>query len=188
MENDVGRFRECSSRNKDFSLRGKFTPLNDKSTGKVTFSREKARERHVYPLMPIFPKSGLISPRYRMMFTRDNFTSPRVRFFSLREKIVDNFTSPRHKVGERHVYPVRPVFPRGGPSSPRYKVMSPRYKFTSPKDMVGNKPVFSREEVSEKEKPMRCIIPPMVSPGQRWHVVQHKKFGQRLSRTQKRRM
>ena len=21
---------------------------------------------------------------------------------------------------------------------------------------------------------MRCIIPPMVSPGQRWHVVQHK--------------
>ena len=26
------------------------------------------------------------------------------------------------------------------------------------------------------ERPMRCIIPPRVSPGQRWHVVQHKKF------------
>ena len=35
---------------------------------------------------------------------------------------------------------------------------------------------------------MRCIIPPMVSSGQRWHVAQHKKFPQRLSRTQKRRM
>ena len=38
------------------------------------------------------------------------------------------------------------------------------------------------------ERHVRCIIPPRVSPGQRWHVVQHKKFLQRLSRTQKRRM
>ena len=38
------------------------------------------------------------------------------------------------------------------------------------------------------ERPMRCIIPPRVSPGQRWHVVQHKKFPQRLSRTRKRRI
>ena len=35
---------------------------------------------------------------------------------------------------------------------------------------------------------MRCIIPPMFSPGQRWHVVQHKNFSQRLSRTHKMRM
>ena len=35
---------------------------------------------------------------------------------------------------------------------------------------------------------MRTIIPPMVSPGQRWHVVQHKKFHQKLFRTEKRRM
>ena len=35
---------------------------------------------------------------------------------------------------------------------------------------------------------MRCIIPLVVSPSQRWHVVQHKRFPQRLSRTQKRRM
>ena len=28
----------------------------------------------------------------------------------------------------------------------------------------------------------------MVSPGQRWHVVHHKKFPQRLSKTQKKRM
>ena len=67
-------------------------------------------------------------------------------------------------------------------------MMSPRDKFTSPKDMVGNKPVFSREKVVEMENPVRCIIPPRVSLGQRWHVVQHKKFPQRPSRTQKKRM
>ena len=75
-----------------------------------------------------------------MKFTRDNFTSPRGRFFSSKEKIVDNFTSPRNLAGERHVSPTRTVFLRGRPSSPR-------------------------EEVAEKEKPVRCIIPPMVSPG-----------------------
>ena len=35
---------------------------------------------------------------------------------------------------------------------------------------------FSNEGVVEKERRVRCIIPPMVSPGQRWDVVQHKKF------------
>ena len=85
-----------------------------------------------------------------MKFTRDNFTSARGRFLSLKEKIVDNFISPRNLAGERHVSPTKPVFLRGRPNSPR-------------------------EEVAEKEKPVKCIIPPMVSPGQRWHVVQHKK-------------
>ena len=70
----------------------------------------------------------------------------------------DNFTSPRKKAGKKHVSPTIPVFPRGRLSSPR-------------------------EEVTEKKNPMRCIIPPMVSLGQRWHVVQHKKFPQRLSKT-----
>ena len=46
-------------------------------------------------------------------------------------------------------------------------MMSLRDKFTSPKDMVGNKPIFSWERVVEMERPMRCIIPPRVSPGQR---------------------
>ena len=55
-------------------------------------------------------------------------------------------------------------------------MMSLRDKFTSPKYMVGNKPVFSKERVVEMERYVRCIIPPRVSPGQRWHVVQHKKF------------
>ena len=67
-------------------------------------------------------------------------------------------------------------------------MMSPKDKFTSRKDMVGNKYVFSRERVAKMERPVKCIIPPRVSPGQRWHVIQHKKFLQRFSRTQKRRM
>ena len=111
----------------------------------------------------MFPKGGPISPWYRMKFTRDNFTSPRGRFFSSREKIAKNFTSPRKKAGERHISPAIPVFLGGRPSSPR-------------------------KEVTEIEKHVRCIIPFMVFPSQRWHVVEHKKFPQRLSKTEKRRM
>ena len=92
----------------------------------------------------MFPKCGPISPRYRMKFTRDNFTSLRGRFFYSREKIADNFTSLRNLVGERHVPLARPVFLRGRPSS-------------------------LREEVAENENPVRCIIPLVVSLGQRWH-------------------
>ena len=38
------------------------------------------------------------------------------------------------------------------------------------------------------ERSVRCIIPPRVSLGKRWHVVQHKKFPQKFSKTQKRMM
>ena len=157
---DVVRFRECCSRKRAFSPRGKFNPLNDKIVGKANSPGKKVGKRHVYPLKPVFPKVGPISPRYRMNFTRGNFTSPRGRFFSSRENIADNFTSPRNLTGERHVPPAIYVFLR-------------------------DRPDYRREEIAEKENPMRCIIPPMVSPSQRWHVVQHKKFPQRLSRTQK---
>ena len=96
-ENDVGRFEECSSRKRGFSLRGKFTPLNDKIARKFNSTRKKAGERLVYPLRPMFPKGGLISSRYKMKFVKVNFTSPRGRFFSSKEKIDDNFTSPRNR-------------------------------------------------------------------------------------------
>ena len=46
------------------------------------------------------------------------------------------------KAREGHVSRVRLIFPKGGPNSPR-------------------------EGVVEKERHMTCIIPPMVSPGQR---------------------
>ena len=46
--------------------------------------------------------------------------------------------------------------------------MSPMDKFTSPKDMVGNKPIFSRDSVVEIKRTIRCIIPPRVSPSRRW--------------------
>ena len=35
---------------------------------------------------------------------------------------------------------------------------------------------------------IQFVVPSLVSPGQEWHVVQHKKFPQNLTRTQKRRM
>ena len=100
-EKDARRFRDCSSRKKAFSPRDKFTPLNGKIVGKVNSLRKKVGERHVYPLMPMFPKGGPISPRYIMKVTRNNFTSLRGRFFSLKEKIADNFTFPRNMVGEK---------------------------------------------------------------------------------------
>ena len=159
-KNDVGRFRECSLKNIAFSPRGKFAPLNDKIVGKVNSPRNLAGERHVYPLRHMLPKGGPLSPRYKMKLTGDNFTSLRGRFFSSKENIADNFTSPRDLAGERFVSPTRPVFLRYRPSSPR-------------------------EGVVEEENPMRYIIPPMVSPSQRWHVLQHKQFPQRLSKTQR---
>ena len=61
--------------------------------------------------------------------------------------LADNFTSLRNLARERHVSLAIPVFLKGRPNSPR-------------------------EEVVEKEKPVRYIIPPVVSPYQRWHVVQ----------------
>ena len=59
----------------------------------------------------------------------------------------------------------RTYFPGDGLSSPRYKMISPRDKFTSSKDMVGNKPFFSKERVTEMENHVRCIIHPRVSLG-----------------------
>ena len=87
------------------------------------------------------------------------------------------------KVGEEHIPQVIHIFPRGGPSSLRYRMVSPKDIFTSPKEMVGNKQVFYREKVVEMERFVRCIIPPMLCLGQIWHVVQHKNFSQRLSKT-----
>ena len=139
-ENDAGRPRECSSRKRAFPPRGKFTPLNGKIVGKVNSPRKKVGERHVYPLGLMFPKGAPISPRYRMKFTMDNFTPPIGIFFSLKKNIADNFTSTRNLARERHVSPAIPIFPGGRPSSPR-------------------------DEVVEKEKPVRCIIHPVVSPG-----------------------
>ena len=123
-ENDAGVFRECSSRKRVVSLRGKFTLLNGKIVGKVNSSRKKVGERHVYFLRLMFPKCGPISLKYRMKFTRDNFTSP------------------RNLAGERHVSLTILVFIKGRPNSPR-------------------------DKVAKKENPVRCIIPPMVSLGQR---------------------
>ena len=173
---------------------GKLTPPNDKAIEEVTFPKKKA-SKPVFPrerIGGIFPRGGsrdrLISLSKIRFLLEDIITPPKGRFSPLREKIAYNFTSPREKAGEGHVLPIRLVFPGRGPSPPRYKMMSPKDKFTSPKYLVENKPVFSKERVVEMEKIVRCIVPLRVSPSQRWHAVKHKKFPQRFSRTQKRRM
>ena len=71
-KNDAGKFKECSSRNIVFSLRGKFTLPNNKVVGKVTSSRELAGKGHVPPVRHVFPGGGPSSPRYNMMCPIDN--------------------------------------------------------------------------------------------------------------------
>ena len=161
-ENDANRFRECSSRNRTFSPRRKFTSPNGKAVRKVTVPRNKAN-KPVFPRERAegrFPGDGYgdrVVPLCKRRFLLDDrITHPNGRFFPLREKIVDNFTSLREKAWEGHVPPVLHVFPRGGPGSLRYIMMSLWDKFTSTKDMVGNKVVFSRERVVEMERPVRC--------------------------------
>ena len=41
---------------------------------------------------------------------------------------------------------------------------------------------------SKRKISPRFAVPPPVPPEKNWHVVQHKKFSQKLTRTQKRRM
>ena len=57
-ENNGGMFRECSSRNRSFSLRGKFNPPNDKAIGKVTIPRNKVNK-------PIFPREREMSADFQ---------------------------------------------------------------------------------------------------------------------------
>ena len=127
-ENDAHKLRECSSRNIAFSLGSKFTPPNDKDAWKVTVPRKKAnkpvflRER----VERRFPRGGFwdrVVPLCKIRFMPEN-TPPKGRFFLTREKIIDNFTFLKEKAGEGHVLPVRSIFLRGGPTSPRYKIMS----------------------------------------------------------------
>ena len=44
------------------------------------------------------------------------------------------------------------------------------------------------KNTSRRKIPPRFVVPPPISPEQKCHVVQHKKFPQKLIRTQKRRM
>ena len=41
---------------------------------------------------------------------------------------------------------------------------------------------------SRRKIPLRFVIFPPILPGQKWHVVQHKNFPQKLTRTKKRKM
>ena len=61
------------------------------------------------------------------------------------------------------------------------KNVSPKERHVSPRENDMNDP-------SRRKMPQRFIVPPTSLHVQEWHVVQHKKFPQKLTKTQKRRM
>ena len=77
-ENDTGRFRECSSRKRDFFPRGKFTPLNDKAGGKVIVLRVIVEGK--------CPRGGsrdIVVPLTKRRFLqKDRITPPKGKIFS----------------------------------------------------------------------------------------------------------
>ena len=117
----IAHFKSISSlRNKAYSPRGKFSLLNDKVVGKVTARRKKAnkpifaRERAEGRFLRGKYRDRVVPLSKRRFFLEDRITPPKGRFFPLREKITDHFTSLREKSREGHVPLVKPVFPRGG--------------------------------------------------------------------------
>ena len=83
----------------------------------------------------------------------------------------------------------------------REKEKNERYPYHS-KQEIKKKKSFKVNDVSSKERhnfpegkgmnnpsrrkmPPRFVVPPLVSPRQKWHVVHQKKFPQKLTRTQK---
>ena len=90
-ENDAGGFRERSSRKRAFTLRGKFTPLNDKIVGKIIVPRKKANE----PVFSMERVEGrflrgeygdrVVPLSKRRFMPEDKITSPKGIFFHKRE-------------------------------------------------------------------------------------------------------
>ena len=71
--------------------------------------------------------------RFRECSVRKIAFSPRGKFTPLNDMIVGKVNSPRKMAGERHVYLLRPMFPKGGFISPRYIMKFTRDNFTSPR-------------------------------------------------------
>ena len=92
-ENDASKFREYSSRNRDFFPRGKITPPNEKVVGKVIVPRKKAnklgfpRER----AEGRFPRGGfrdrVIPLSKRRLFLEDRITPPKGGFFPQKKRL-----------------------------------------------------------------------------------------------------
>ena len=61
------------------------------------------------------------------------------------------------------------------------KNVSPNERHTFPEGKGMNNP-------SRRKLPPRFVVPPLVPPGKKWHIEEHKKFPQKLTRTQKRRI
>ena len=88
-------------------------------------------------------------------------------------------------------------------STAREKEKNGRYPYHSKQEIKKDKPlkennvppkkrhIFPKgkgSNTTRRKIPPRFVVPPPVPPEQKWHVVQHKKFPQKLTKTQKRRM
>ena len=92
---------------------------------------------------------------------------------------------------------------KGKVSTTREKENNGRYPYHSKQEIKKKKP-FKEKNVLPKERhtfpkgkgsntsrrkiPLRFVVPPHVPLEQKWHVLQHKKFPQKLTKTQKRKM
>ena len=84
---------------------------------------------------------------------------------------------------------------RFSPSVKVRKVWIPKQYFTYKNDLAAKGRVSATREwkkgmndPSRRKIPQIFIVPPIISPLQEWHVVRHKKFPQKLTRTRKRKM
>ena len=60
-------------------------------------------------------------------------------------------------------------------------IFSPKERYFSPRGR-------SMNNLAKREMPPTFVISPTISPVQKWHVVQHKNFPQKLTRTKTMRM
>ena len=81
---------------------------------------------------------------------------------------------------------------KGKVSTAREKEKNGRYPYIQGKECSSKRNIlFQRgkgKNTSRRKILLRFVVPPPVPLEQKWHVVQHKKFPQKLTRTQKRKM
>ena len=92
---------------------------------------------------------------------------------------------------------------KGKVSTTKEKEKKGRYPYHSKREIKKEKPskeknvspkdrhTFLEEkgmDTSRRKTPLRFVVPPPVPPRKKWHVLQHKKFSQKITRIQKRRM
>ena len=119
------------------------------------------------------------------------------------EKFSPNVNKRKVWIRKQYIVYKDELVVKGKVSTTREKENTGRYPYHSKQEIKKEKPskennVFPKERHTfpegkgrntlRRKIPPRFVVPPSVPPKQKWHVVQHKKFPQKLNRSQKRRM